>query len=100
MRVVCSECNPKPLYDDDLEQCISTSGSALAHCTACDMFCAASHVPDSPSTRNADDDFEGQCCVCGQNCDGYSGWKCPSCGAVYCDEHNCEIFTCLCGEDA
>ena len=40
--------------------------------------------------------FEEKCCICNQQCNELSGWKCEQCNNCYCDEHNCEEFTCNC----
>lgn len=42
------------------------------------------------------DYFEDKCCICHQNCNELSGWKCEKCKKCYCDEHNTEEFTCNC----
>ena len=38
--------------------------------------------------------FDGECCICDQTCNEHSGWKCPICCKIFCDDHNNEDFIC------
>lgn len=40
--------------------------------------------------------FEDKCCICKNDCNELSGWKCNICDKVFCDEHNDENYTCDC----
>ena len=89
----------KPKIDDVikmLSNCVQSRLDNFAQTRNYDnILSACTYINDIKESIEYDY-FEGECCVCQQFCNELSGWKCETCDNIYCDEHNCEKFTCNC----